>query len=219
MLQLELLELLEETADAAFCVNPLGEICFWNAAAKELLGYAGSDAIGKSVHTLLRCRGALGARVCSRDFYNRQAAEEHCKISNFDVEVTTRSGHQIWLDLSTLIFNHGRTHPRLVVHLARDITKRKQQEELLHNLLQISKQIVAISDGNGVGRPAPVLPLSEQEQRVLRLFSEGKNSAEIAQRLGISLQTLRNHLHHANEKLGTRNRLEAVTHAMHRLLI
>ncbi len=219
MLQLELLEFLEETADAAFCVDPQGEICFWNASAKELLGYPPSEAVGKNVHGLLRCRGALGAKICTRDFYVRQAAAENCKIPNFDVQVTARSGRKIWLDVSTLIFNHGRTHPRLVVHLAHDITKRKQQEELLHNLLEVSKQIVTMSDRNGTARLAPVSPLSEQEQRILRRFSEGKNSAEIAQKLGISLQTLRNHLHHANEKLGTRNRLEAVTHAIHRKLI
>lgn len=219
MLQLELNEVLEETADAAFCVDLQGEICFWNVSAKNLLGYAPSEAVGKSVHTLLRCRGALGAKICTRDFYARQVATENCKIPNFDVQVSSRSGRKMWLDMSTVIFNHGRTHPRLVVHLARDITQRKLQEELLHNLLEVSKQIVVMSDGNGSARPAPVSPLSEQEHRVLRLFSEGKNSAEIAQKLGISLQTLRNHLHHANEKLGTRNRLEAVTHAMHRHLI
>ena len=219
MLQLEVFEFLEETADAAFCVDPQGEICFWNASAKDLLGYRRSEAVGKNVHALLRCCGALGARICTRDFYTEQAATENCRIPNFDVQVTARSGRKIWLDLSTLIFNHGRTHPRLVVHLARDITKRKEQEELLHSLLEVSKRIVSISGGNGTARPAPVSPLSEQEQRILRLFSEGRNSAEIAQRLEITLQTLRNHLHHANEKLGTRNRLEAVTHAMHRHLL
>ena len=219
MLQSELLEFLEETADAAFCVSQQGEIRSWNAAAEELFGHSASEAIGKSCYTLLLCRGTLGTKVCTRDFYARQAAAEHCKIPNFDVEVAVRSGRRIWVDLSTLIFKDGRTHPRMVVHLARDITKRKQQEELLHSMLQVSKQIVAMSDGNGIGRPAPVSPLSEQEQGILRLFSEGKNSAEIARNLGITLQTLRNHLHHANEKLGTHNRLEAVTHAMHRKMI
>ena len=217
MLQNELLEMLEETADAAFCVNQQGEICSWNAAAEELFGYSASEAIGKSCYGLLRCTGALGTRVCTRDFYAQQAG--HCRIPNFDVEVTVRSGRRMWVDLSTLLFKDGRTHPRMVVHLARDITKRKQQEELLHRMLQVSKQIVAMSDGNGTGRLAPVSSLSEQEQSILRLFSEGKNSAEIARNLGITLQTLRNHLHHANEKLGTHNRLEAVTHAMCRKLI
>lgn len=219
MLQSELLDFLEETADAAFCVSQQGEIRAWSAAAEKLFGYAGSEVIGKSFYAALKCRGALGTKVCTRDFYARQAAAEHCKIPNFDVEVTARSGRRMWVDLSTLIFKGGRTHPRLVVHLARDITKRKQEEELLHDMLQISKQIVAMSDGNGIQRPAPVSPLSEQEQSILRLFSDGKNSAEISRTLGITLQTLRNHLHHANEKLGTHNRLEAVTHAMRRKLI
>jgi hypothetical protein len=37
--------------------------------------------------------------------------------------------------------------------------------------------------------------------------------------LGISLQTLRNHLHYVNEKLGTHSRLQAVMHAMHHKLL
>jgi DNA-binding CsgD family transcriptional regulator len=41
----------------------------------------------------------------------------------------------------------------------------------------------------------------------------------VATALGISAQTLRNHLRHVNQKLGTHNRLEAVIHAAHRGLI
>jgi PAS domain S-box-containing protein len=219
MLQSELLGFLEQTADAAFCVSQQAEICSWNSAAEKLFGYSSSEAIGKSCYRLLQCHGSLGAKVCTREFYARQAAVDDGTISNFDLEVTGRSGRRMWVDLSTLIFKGGRTHPRLFVHLARDITKRKQQEELLHSMLQVSKQIVAMSDQNGIGHPAPVSSLSEQEQSILRRFSDGKNSAEIAKALGITLQTLRNHLHHINEKLGTHNRLQAVMHAMHRRLI
>jgi PAS domain S-box-containing protein len=219
MLQSELLEFLEQTADAAFCVNEQGEICSWNAAAEKLFGYPSSQAIGKLCYRLLQGHGSLGAKVCTREFYARLGATNGGTISNFDLEVTGRSGRRMWVDLSTLIFKNGRTHPRLFVHLARDITKRKQQEELLHSMLQVSKQIVAMSDENGIGHPAPVWSLSDQEQSILRRFSDGKNSAEIANALGITLQTLRNHLHHINEKLGTHNRLQAVMHAMHRKLI
>ncbi len=219
MLQSELVGLLEQTADAAFCVNEQGEICSWNAAAKGLFGYSSSDAIGQLCSRLLQGRGSLGTEVCNSEFYARQAAVDGRTIPNFDLEVTVSSGRRIWVDLSTLIFKDGRTHPRLIVQLARDVTERKQKEELLHNMLHISKQIVAISDGNGKGNLAPVSSLSEQEQSILRRFSDGKNSAEIAHSLRITLQTLRNHLHHINEKLGTHNRLQAVMHAMHRKLI
>jgi DNA-binding CsgD family transcriptional regulator len=123
------------------------------------------------------------------------------------------------VDLSTLIFKDRRTHRRLIVHLSRDITERKYSEDLLHKMLHLSKQIIAVTDGNGVGRLAPVSSLSAQEQSVLRLFSGGKNSAQVARELGISLQTLRNHLHHVNDKLGTHDRLQAVMHAMHHKII
>jgi PAS domain S-box-containing protein len=226
MLQSELLEFLEQTADAAFCVTGQGEICSWSAAAEKLFGYSSSEAIGKSCNRLLQGRGSLGAKGCNPEFYARQVADG-ATVPNFDLEVRVRSGRRIWVDLSTLLFKDGRTHPRLVVHLARDITKRKQEEQLLHSMLQISKQIVAMSggngngngNGNGAGHLVPVSRLSEQEQSILRRFSDGKNSSEIARALGITLQTLRNHLHHVNEKLGTHNRLQAVMHAMHRRLI
>jgi len=63
MLQRELLEFLEETGDAAFCVNQQGEIYSWNVAAKELFGYTGFEVIGKSLYTVLQGRGALGTKV------------------------------------------------------------------------------------------------------------------------------------------------------------
>jgi len=84
-------------------------------------------------------------------------------------------------------------------------------------MMEISQQL-AVASGEIDGK-APVVPLSDQERRILRLFAKGKNSAEIARDLRITLPTLRNHLHSINEKLRTHNRLEAVMHAMHRGLI
>ena len=53
---------------------------------------------------------------------------------------------------------------------------------------------------------------------MLQKFAEGKSPADIVHELEIRPQTLRNHLHHINQKLGTHNRLEAVTHAIRRKL-
>ena len=121
------------------------------------------------------------------------------------------------MNVSTLVFEEPRRNRHLVVHLARDISHRKKSEELLAKMLAISKEVVAVADHNT--RVAPVSPLAEQEQRILRLFAKAKNSSEIARDLGITLPTLRNHLHSINEKLRTHNRLEAVMHAMQRGLI
>jgi len=89
--------------------------------------------------------------------------------------------------------------------LARDISLRKRNEELLEKILEISQEAVTGSrSGEGC---APVVPLSDHEKRILRLFTTRKDAAEIARELGITLPTLRNHLHRVNEKLTTHNRL------------
>jgi len=81
----------------------------------------------------------------------------------------------------------------------------------------MSRQLVAKSDEGQ--RPAPVAPVSEQELRILSGFSEGRRAGEIARELRITPQTLRNHLHRINQKLGTHTRMEAVLHAIRRNLI
>jgi DNA-binding CsgD family transcriptional regulator len=101
--------------------------------------------------------------------------------------------------------------------LARDISGRRRKEELSNRMLTLARQIIALADE--VPDHTPVEPLSDQERRILKLFADGNNPATIARTLGISAQTLRNHLHHINRKLRTHNRLEAVTHARLRGLL
>jgi DNA-binding CsgD family transcriptional regulator len=119
--------------------------------------------------------------------------------------------------MSTLVFDNQRTGRRLLVHLAHDVTEQKRSEELVHKVLDLSKQLSSV--GEVSVRAASISPLSEQERHILRLFSEGKDSDDVARILGISPQTLRNRLHHINQKLRTHNRREAVMNAIQRKLI
>ena len=219
MLEKELFDLLEGTSDAAFTVTDQGEICSWNRAAEKLFGYSGAEALHKSCQSLLQGHGALGIPVWSDNSSIRDYVARHLEIPNFDLEVKIRSGERLWVSVSTIMFENTRNHRHLIVHLAHDITTEKKNEELLRKMIGVSRQLVNLQDQDVVEKPTPISPLSEQEREILRLFSVGKNSTEIARKMGITLQTLRNHLHHVNQKLHTHNRLEAVTHAMqHKLL-
>jgi PAS domain S-box-containing protein len=217
MLEKELFDFLERTSDAAFAVTDQCEICSWNKAAEKLFGYSGTEALHKSCQSLLQGHGALGTQVWGNNCSIRDCAARHLDIPNFDLEVKTRSGRRMWVGVSTLVYENSRSHRRLIVHLAHDITTEKKNEELLRKMTQISRQLANIPEA--VIRPAPISPLSEREKEILRLFSLGKNSTTIARTLAVTPQTLRNHLHHINEKLHTHNRLEAVTHAMQRKLL
>ena len=143
-----------------------------------------------------------------------QCAEKETEVPNFDMSVKTKGGRRLWINMSTLVFENPRNGRRLLIHLAHDVSEQKKTEQLLQKTLDVSQQLKQLPV-----RPSPASPLSEQEKLVLRLFAEGKSSLEVESSLNISVQTLRNHVHHINQKLRTRNRLEAVMNAIQRKLI
>ncbi len=219
MLEAELFDLLENTADAAYTVTVHGEICSWNRAAERLLGYSPDDVLHRSVDDVLKARDILGTQALAggSEAGTRIRDEDSGGIPNFELEVETHDGRRIWLSVSTIVYDNPRTGRRLFVRLMHDVDQRRRNEQLMDRLMKAARQMVQLADDTA--GHAPVSPLSDQERRILSLFSQGADPETIADILDISGQTLRNHLHHINRKLRTRNRLEAVTHAQRRGLI
>jgi two-component system nitrate/nitrite response regulator NarL len=58
--------------------------------------------------------------------------------------------------------------------------------------------------------PEDELPLTAREREIVRLIAEGLSNKQIAQRLGIHLATVKNHVQHILEKLGVHSRLEVM---------
>jgi PAS domain S-box-containing protein len=217
MLEAELFAFLAKASDGVFVVRESGEICYWNRAAEELFGYSEEEVLGKTCSELLHGVGALGTQVCHDRCVELQCTLKPKAMPNFDLNATTRDGDRKWVNISTIPYLNRRNEKTLVVHLARDISEQKNREEVFRKMVAISHEVASLeATTNGA---APITPLSSQELEILRMFAAGSDAPKIAEALGISPQTLRNHLHHINKKLRTHNRLEAVTHAVHRHLI
>lgn len=88
-------------------------------------------------------------------------------------------------------------------------------EELVHS-------IHSIMDGRKIYAPELIdlafdmreeeqNPLTEREVEVLKLVSEGKTTKQIAEQLFLSPGTVRNYISAILDKLGVRNRIEAIT--------
>jgi PAS domain S-box-containing protein len=219
MLEPELYALLEQTADAAYTVTEQGQICSWNRSAERLFGYPASEVLGRHIEEVFDAYDDLGTEplVGGAETAVRNPDASGEGIPHFDLDVRTRSGARLWVNVSTIVFDNRRTGRRLLVRLARDVTQSRINATLLNRMVEIARQLVALTDD--ASQHAPVEALTKHERRILTLFAEGSSSASITRKLGISAQTLRNHLHHINRKLRTHSRLEAVTHAQQRGLI
>ena len=64
MLDGDLFEFLEHTADAAFAVTDGGEICSWNSSAETLFGFGREEAVGKTCFELFQGE-VRSARWCA----------------------------------------------------------------------------------------------------------------------------------------------------------
>src|SRR5580693_1788665 len=81
---------------------------------------------------------------------------------------------------------------------------------------EVMKAFSKSSDG-GPRRDKPLL--SDREKEIVQLVAQGYRNKEIGEKLFISEQTVKNHLHNIFDKLGVSDRLELALYAIHHRLI
>jgi DNA-binding NarL/FixJ family response regulator len=69
------------------------------------------------------------------------------------------------------------------------------------------------------GRGHGAVELTERERQVLALVAEGLSNAAIAERLFVSVHTVRNHIASLSGKLGAHSKLEALSIAVRQGLL
>jgi PAS domain S-box-containing protein len=209
--------LLSRTADAGFAVNREGMIRAWNRSAEQLFGYSAAQAMNMPCVDLISFHTGTHADTCCKHCGVIGQCLAGTTVPNYDVRAKTAAGTPIWINVSILAYQDEVNNELLVVHFARDITRQKDAENLNQQLIDLVRQIVQLPQAEQ--RRPPIVPLTDQEHRILRDISDGKHPRTVARERQITLGTLRNHLHRVNQKLGTCNRLEAVIEAKRRGVI
>ena len=122
MLETELFELLEHTANAAYTVTIDGEICSWNQAAEVLLGYPADEVVGRNIDDVLKARDTMGTAALrgGDEAPTRSWTDFSGGVPNFDLEVKTRDSEALWVNVSTIVFNNTRTGRQLFARLMHD---------------------------------------------------------------------------------------------------
>ena len=70
--------------------------------------------------------------------------------------------------------------------------------------------------GSGGGKGRERSPLSTREREIVALVAQGYKNKEMAEKMFISEQTVKNHLHNIFDKLGVSDRLELALYAIHK---
>jgi len=88
-----------------------------------------------------------------------------------------------------------------------------------HGRTTLSPEALNVLANAGAQPPIPANELTERERDVLRAMVEGLNNHEIAEKLVISLGTVKFHISNIFQKLGINSRVEAVKLAIEQKLV
>lgn len=212
----ELTELLESTADGAFAVNSNLEIVYWNQAAQEILGFDQDSTIGRACYQVLQGLDEGNRPFCKAFCRVAEAMSKREPVTSYDMRALTSKGDWQWLNMSVVYKQGAEDEDALIIHLFRDRMHNKDFEALFSILLE------AALNGNGLPAEAPTsndarslfAELTAREREVLALLAEGLSTGDIAQRLVISPNTVRNHIQQILQKLYVHSRVEAVAIAI-----
>src|ERR1700736_1244711 len=88
-----------------------------------------------------------------------------------------------------------------------------------HTTAAVMRQFASPSDiasASGPGKSRERSPLSQREREIVQLVAQGFKKKEMAEKMFISEQTVKNHLHNIFDKLGVSDRLELALYAIHK---
>lgn len=175
------------SAEVLFAVDVNQRIIAWNAEAVRVFGYPASTAIGDPCYRLVGGRDELGQRFCRLECPVIRAARIGDAPPTVRLSARARDGTTVTVDVSTIVLT-AEDGPGPVIHLCRATGLAPELE-------------------SEAGVPSQ---LTGRERQVLFALCRGCSTDAIANELGVSPTTIRNHVQHLLAKLAAHSRAEAV---------
>lgn len=205
------LSIVAGTADAAFGTDEESRIVIWNRAAEQLLGYSASRVLGRHCCEILCGVDVYGNRFCRENCALELMVRKSEGIHRFELEIRKESGKRIPVGISIIVVPGPKATQYTLIHLLQPLGADPSP-----NLAGTSDSAVPVSVAGNASEPQP---LTGREIEVLRMFSDGLTTREIADALYISVATVRNHTQNILRKLDVHSKAEAVSLALRNRLI
>jgi DNA-binding CsgD family transcriptional regulator len=156
-------------------------------------------------------RDVFGNRFCRADCAVMAMTRRHEPVHGFEIQVSPTGIGTKALHVTILQVPGSRPELFTVVHIFEQVD---EASRLAHALAaagarSVAQPLLAL----GARTPSAVgdaPPLTLREKEILSWVAEGLQNKEIADKLQISLATVRNHIHNILEKLSVHSKLEAL---------
>lgn len=211
------LGLIGNSLDGVYAVDAKQRIVYWSRSAEQLMGFRASEVLGRFCYEFMLGGDYEGHPFCRRDCPTILAARRGRGVPAYDIHSKTKQGQEVWLNMTIIPVPRRLGGEPVAIHIFRDVTERRRSELLaratitaVRSYLDEKRENVPVEVQSF---PAPAPKLTSRELEVLRCLARGDGTAKLAEALGISIATARNHLDRLMRKLGVHSRLEAVVRA------
>jgi DNA-binding CsgD family transcriptional regulator len=213
----DLLDVLASGEPAAFATDSRERVVFWNRGAAALLGPRAEEAMGRHCYEVLGGRDVFGNRFCYANCPLAAMSRSGEPPGPFELRlpVNGNGGDPKTVHVTVVRLPGPREDLFTLVHILHPVDERAR---LARALAQLSPALASApasapegepTEGEG-SDPGPG-SLTPREREVLGWMAAGLQNKEIAQKLDLSLATVRNHIHNTLEKLQVHSKLEAVS--------
>jgi len=203
LLHNEMMTLLDVARFGACVAAADGKVTFWNRRAAEIVGLSASEVVGRPCEDVIRSIAAAGPSTAA-DLPDEPSGESQDGLAE-------AASARAPLAVVPVALADPAGVGMLVAYLFDGSSAAGAPESPGRTAAGSTALPASIPDAASATR---VGTLSPREKEVLRHVAAGARSEQIAEDLGISLHTVRNHVRGLRTKLGARTKLDAVVIAM-----
>jgi DNA-binding CsgD family transcriptional regulator len=204
----ELLDILSGGQPPAFASDSRDRVVFWNQGATDLFGKRSDEVLGRRCYEAIGGRDVFGNRFCYANCAVMASVRGGEAVSAFELHVPANGRGACLAQVTILKVPSVRPDLYTLVHVLAPI----DAEGRLARALAAVGAVPVSAAPCAPSLEAPATPpLTAREREILQWVAGGLQNKEIAQKLDLSLATVRNHVHNVLEKLEVHSKLEAVS--------
>lgn len=200
----------------AFVTDASGHITSFNHAAERFFERQASRVLGRRCYDIVGGRDVFGNRFCRENCAVMSMGRKGETVHAFELSVAVplRREQPIHVSVIPTRVDFSATFPELL-HTFAPIDREGRLARALENLGAAPAAPTIALHPRPTALPQDPLreepPLTSREKEILEWVAAGLPNKDIAAELGISLATVRNHIHSILDKLDVHSKLEAVS--------